>query len=297
MTLDQPPNMRGERRETGHQPLIILTFRPHFRLRSALHPNTTRLDRKSAANIESPLPVLASVHPPPPPEDGGVPLPPEVVRVKVAVTVAPSCTVQDPVPLQFPPLQPANMDPLTAVAVSVTLVPGANAAEQVPPQVIPGGLEATVPVPDPARLTVTPNGSWFAAAIASTCPEPKSVCRPRGTALFWRALAICMAVAPGDRLFKRAAIPATCGAAADVPKKGVEKPPAPVIDTPSVAVTSGFNRCTNVGKKMVDGPRLLIGSIGRAGLCAFIAAAANTPGTAAWPKMLSPGTRWLGGGP
>jgi hypothetical protein len=48
-----------------------------------------------------------------------------VVRVKVAVTFCEevSDTVQVPVPVQPLPLQPANVEPLAAVAVKVTLVP------------------------------------------------------------------------------------------------------------------------------------------------------------------------------
>src|SRR5262245_12703941 len=42
--------------------------------------------------------------------------------------------------------------------------------------------------------------------------------------------------------FTRAAIAAACGAAADVPKKKVGNPPAPVTETPSAAVRSGLFR-------------------------------------------------------
>src|SRR5262249_55973930 len=52
-----------------------------------------------------------------------------------------------------------------------------------------------------------------------------------------------------------AAIAATCGVAADVPKKSDPNAPAPVTDTPSIAETSGFCRPSSVG------PRLLKNSI------------------------------------
>lgn len=56
------------------------------------------------------------------------------------------------VPVQAP-LQPANEEPVPAVAVSVNCVSFAKLALQVDPQVIPAGLLVTVPVPD--RETVT----------------------------------------------------------------------------------------------------------------------------------------------
>jgi hypothetical protein len=96
-----------------------------------------------------------------------VPLPvPEPVTVKVkdgngsvnvALTEAAALivTVQVPVPEQPPPLQPANVEPATGVAVRVTAVPLANAAAQVAPQAMPAGALATVPVPAPVLLTLS----------------------------------------------------------------------------------------------------------------------------------------------
>jgi len=52
------------------------------------------------------------------------------------------------------PLQPASVDPPAAVAVRVTLVPLAYGSEQSVPQLIPDGLELTVPLPVPVLLTV-----------------------------------------------------------------------------------------------------------------------------------------------
>ena len=75
---------------------------------------------------------------------------------KVAVTLR-ACvilTVHGPVPLHPAPLQPVNVEPLAAVAVRVTLVPEVKAALQVPGQLIPAGLEVTVPLPVPAFVTV-----------------------------------------------------------------------------------------------------------------------------------------------
>src|SRR5437899_1262843 len=71
----------------------------------------------------------------------------------VTVVLAVSVTLQVPVPEQPPPLQPAKVEPVAGFAVSVTNVPLSNEAEQVTPQSIPGGLEVTVPLPEPSRVT------------------------------------------------------------------------------------------------------------------------------------------------
>src|SRR2546422_10890289 len=63
-------------------------------------------------------------------------------------------TVQAPVPGQLP-LQPVKVEPAAGAAVKVTMVPMANAAEQVAPQEMPAGALGTVPVPTPGLLTVS----------------------------------------------------------------------------------------------------------------------------------------------
>jgi hypothetical protein len=63
-------------------------------------------------------------------------------------------SVHVPVPLHPPPDQPANVDPTSAAAVSVTLVPLTNDAEHVDPQSMPVGEEVTPPVPVPPLVTV-----------------------------------------------------------------------------------------------------------------------------------------------
>jgi hypothetical protein len=55
-------------------------------------------------------------------------------------------TTQVPVPLQPPPLQLVNVEPVAGVAVSVTTVPSAN--------VEPVGLLLTVPAPTVVTLSV-----------------------------------------------------------------------------------------------------------------------------------------------
>src|SRR6267142_1949453 len=94
-----------------------------------------------------------------------VPLPaPAVVTVsanedcmKVAVTeeAAFSVTVQVLMPVQPPPLQPLKVEPAAGVAVKVTAVPLANAAEHVAPHDRPAGALVTVPLPAPAFVSVS----------------------------------------------------------------------------------------------------------------------------------------------
>src|SRR5207244_6385826 len=78
--------------------------------------------------------------------------------VKMAVTACAALivTVQVPVPVQPPPLQPEKVEPAAGTAVKVTEVPLANLAEQpMPPQTMPAGALVTVPLPAPALLTVS----------------------------------------------------------------------------------------------------------------------------------------------
>src|SRR5438067_2500753 len=78
------------------------------------------------------------------------------VGAKVAVTVvaAETVTVQRPVPVQPPPLQPMKTELAPGVAVSTTTVPLAKLAVQAAPQLMSPGVPVTVPVPAPLRVTV-----------------------------------------------------------------------------------------------------------------------------------------------
>src|SRR3984957_16340247 len=80
----------------------------------------------------------------------------KTTALNVAVTdfAALIVTLQVPVPVQAP-LQPANVEPAAALAVSVTTVPLLKLALQVPEQLIPVGLLVTVPVVVPASETVS----------------------------------------------------------------------------------------------------------------------------------------------
>jgi hypothetical protein len=77
-----------------------------------------------------------------------------------------------PVPEQAPP-QPAKLEPAAGAAVSVTLVPWGNEAEQVAPQLIPPGLLVTVPWPLPFFVTVSCR--WTRAKVAVTVGSPLMV--------------------------------------------------------------------------------------------------------------------------
>jgi hypothetical protein len=90
-----------------------------------------------------------------------------VFSVNVAVTViaAVIVTVQVPVPLHPPPLQPVNVEPVPAAAVNVTIAPLRYGSVQSEPQVIPLGLDVTVPVPVPVFATVSAYGASAKSAL------------------------------------------------------------------------------------------------------------------------------------
>ena len=73
----------------------------------------------------------------------------------MTVVAAESVTVQAPVPVQPPPLQPLKVEPVAGVAVRVTVLPLVKLTEHVVPQVIPAGELVTVPLPVPVLLTVS----------------------------------------------------------------------------------------------------------------------------------------------
>jgi hypothetical protein len=81
----------------------------------------------------------------------------EVLKVAVTVIFWLILTVQEPVPVQPPPLQPAKTDPEAGRAVSVTVVRFENDPEHVVPQLMPLGLLVTVPLPVPVLVTWSVN--------------------------------------------------------------------------------------------------------------------------------------------
>jgi hypothetical protein len=74
--------------------------------------------------------------------------------------------VQVPVPEQPPPLQPSKAESRPGFAVNVITVPALKVAEQVLPQLMPAGLELTLPRPRPDLLTVSVN--FWTAKVAVT---------------------------------------------------------------------------------------------------------------------------------
>ncbi|OHC91541.1 MAG: hypothetical protein A3J99_04270 [Sideroxydans sp. RIFOXYD2_FULL_59_7] len=75
------------------------------------------------------------------------------LNVAVTVLMVLMTTTHEPVPEQDPD-QPLKTEPVAGVAVRVTEVPSSKPAEQVVPQSIPVGEEATVPLPVPVLDTV-----------------------------------------------------------------------------------------------------------------------------------------------
>jgi hypothetical protein len=91
-----------------------------------------------AVTVPLPLPALATVSV-------------NVIRLKVAVHVP--LLVRVTVPLPHPvPVQPANVEPVAATALSTTCVPLPKLSLQSLPQLIP--VAVTVPLPAPALFTV-----------------------------------------------------------------------------------------------------------------------------------------------
>jgi hypothetical protein len=85
-------------------------------------------------------------------------------------------TLHVPVPVQSP-LQPVNTQPVAGCGVSVTLVPAANAAEQVVPQLIPAGWLVTVPLP--VTVTLSENVVfWFTTCTSAADVLPEVVDEP-----------------------------------------------------------------------------------------------------------------------
>ena len=77
---------------------------------------------------------------------------------KVAVTACAALSVTVHVVVVFvqAPLHPVNVLPFVGAAVRVTAVPLVKLLLHVVGQVMPAGLEVTVPVPVPAVVTVSP---------------------------------------------------------------------------------------------------------------------------------------------
>jgi len=77
------------------------------------------------------------------------------LNVAVTVRAARMVTAQEAPDDESQPLQPMNLDPAAATAVSVTDVPLMYGSEQSAPQLIPDGLAVTVPAPRSAFATAS----------------------------------------------------------------------------------------------------------------------------------------------
>ena len=111
--------------------------------------------------------------------DGGVKL-----AWKFAVTerLASIVTVHVAAAPEQSPDQPAKVEPLAGVAVSVTTVPWSKSRMQVAPQSIPLGVLVTDPLPPPVFATVTVLRPGVAPTSAKSRspsdPGPSSECNP-----------------------------------------------------------------------------------------------------------------------
>ncbi len=85
-----------------------------------------------------------------------------VLNVAVADAFPVSVNTHVAEPVQAP-VQPANVDPALAVAVSVTGLPPVNIALHVVPQLMPAGLLVITPEPVPAVTTL----SWYEEGAAA----------------------------------------------------------------------------------------------------------------------------------
>src|SRR5688572_10697813 len=103
-----------------------------------------------------PLPVLVTETP-----NVGLKL---AVTVTLAVTLA---SVHMPVPVQPPPVQPANTEPPCGPALNTSVLPAGTMVTQAPGQLMPAGLDVTVPLPAPPMTTVMVTGGGASISVAS----------------------------------------------------------------------------------------------------------------------------------
>src|SRR5438046_7659741 len=137
----QPPALQPAKTELVPGVAVSTTTAPLAKLAVQLAPQLMSPGMLVTVPVPSPLRPMVSVK----------------VGAKVAVTVvaADIVTVQGPVPVQPPPLQPRKTELAPGVAVSTTTVPLAKLAVQLAPQLMSPGVLVTVPVPSPLGLTVS----------------------------------------------------------------------------------------------------------------------------------------------
>jgi hypothetical protein len=83
------------------------------------------------------------------------------------------------------PLHPANPESIDGVASRITVVPNAYDSEQSEPQLIPAGVEVTVPAPSPDLVTVSAKfcrlnvaATDLTALMVTVHVEPETVAHP-----------------------------------------------------------------------------------------------------------------------
>ena len=164
----QPPPLQPENVEPAPGVAVNVTAVPLANAAEQVAPQLMPVGALVTVPLPVPAFVIASV---------------KGCSANVAVTdvAALTVTVQVPVPVQPPPLQPENAEPAAGVAVNVTAVPLANAAEQAAPQLMPVGALVTVPLPVPALVIASVKG-WSAnvavtevAALTVTVQVPVPV--------------------------------------------------------------------------------------------------------------------------
>ena len=148
----QPPPLQPVNVEPAAGVAVKVTAVPLAKAAEQVAPQEMPAGALETVPVPAPALVIASVN---------------GCSAKVAVTAwaALMVTAQVPVPVQPPPLQPVNVEPAAGVAVKVTAVPLAKAAEQVAPQEMPAGALETVPVPAPALVTARVNGCSANVAV------------------------------------------------------------------------------------------------------------------------------------
>jgi hypothetical protein len=146
VTLQAPVPLQAPLQPANVEPesgaAVKLTTVPFAKL--AEHVAPQEIPEGVLVTVPVPVPLLATVR---------VKGPGFAVKFALTDFAASMVTLQPPVPLQAPP-QPANVEPVSGVAVKFTTVRLSKLAEHVVPQEIPAGVLVTVPVPVPLFVTV-----------------------------------------------------------------------------------------------------------------------------------------------
>ncbi len=119
-------------------------------------------------------------------------------NVAVTARVSFTVTVQAPGP-EHAPAQETKAEPGAAVGVRFTSVGASKKAEQIVPQSIPAGVEVTVPLPVPARLTVRVARLMRIRALSRETAVPRT-----GSTTWRRSLATSERPAPSEAIAARA---------------------------------------------------------------------------------------------